>query len=143
MTKEIGCTQCPYAGHIELKECPDAYTEVSQHCALYKHEPINSEEGKKEMTNEEAIKILEEMPIASNVHFEEIAEALNLAIKSLENERPRGKWIRRRYINGTDWSKSFDMYVCSNCYEEFSWDAETGISMDNYNTCPNCTADMR
>jgi hypothetical protein len=38
--KEIGCTQCPYAGHIELKECPDAYTEVSQHCGLYNHEPI-------------------------------------------------------------------------------------------------------
>lgn len=40
MTKEIGCTQCPYAGHIELKECPDAYTEASQHCGLYKHEPM-------------------------------------------------------------------------------------------------------
>jgi len=40
MVKEIGCTECPYAGHIELKECPDAYTEVSKHCGLYKHEPI-------------------------------------------------------------------------------------------------------
>ena len=28
--KEMGCTQCPYAGHIELKECSDAYTSVSQ-----------------------------------------------------------------------------------------------------------------
>lgn len=42
--KEIGCTQCPYAGHIELKECPDAYTKVSKHCNLYKHEPLNGEE---------------------------------------------------------------------------------------------------
>lgn len=25
---------------------------------------------------------------------------------------------------------------------EFSWDAETGVSMDNYNTCPNCGARM-
>lgn len=40
MVKEIGCTECPYAGHIELKECPDAYTEVSRWCSLYKHEPI-------------------------------------------------------------------------------------------------------
>lgn len=38
--KEIGCTQCPYAGHIELKECPDAYTEASKHCRLYNHDPI-------------------------------------------------------------------------------------------------------
>lgn len=38
--KEIGCTQCPYAGHIYLKECPDAYTSVSKHCGLYNHEPI-------------------------------------------------------------------------------------------------------
>ena len=45
MNNEIGCTECPYAGHIELKECPDAYTKVSQYCALYKHEPINSEEA--------------------------------------------------------------------------------------------------
>lgn len=36
----IGCTECPYAGHIELKECPDAYTEVSDKCGLYKHEPM-------------------------------------------------------------------------------------------------------
>lgn len=41
--KEIGCTQCPYAGHIELKECPDAYTEVSSHCGLYNHNEIGSD----------------------------------------------------------------------------------------------------
>ena len=43
--KEIGCTQCPYAGHIELKECSDAYTEVSQYCGLYNHEPIERKGG--------------------------------------------------------------------------------------------------
>ena len=42
VTKEIGCTGCPYAGHIELKECPDAYTDVSEKCGLYIHEPIGS-----------------------------------------------------------------------------------------------------
>lgn len=30
-----GCTSCPYAGHIELKECPDAYTKVSRECRLF------------------------------------------------------------------------------------------------------------
>lgn len=43
--KEIGCTQCPFAGHIELKECPDAYTEVSQYCGIYNHEPLEDETG--------------------------------------------------------------------------------------------------
>lgn len=103
MIKEIGCTKCPYAGHIELKECPDAYTEVSQHCGLYKHEPINSEEGKKEITNEEVIKILEEMPIDSNVHFEEIAEALNLAIKGLEFINENFPESFKDYLNGNQY----------------------------------------
>lgn len=39
-SRPLGCTECPYAGHIELKECPDAYTEVSDKCGLYKHEPM-------------------------------------------------------------------------------------------------------
>lgn len=55
-------------------------------------------------------------------------------------ERPTAKWIHRRIIAE---NRSFDMIVCSNCQTEFSWDAETGVSMDNYNTCPNCTAGMR
>lgn len=69
----------------------------------------------------------------------ELDFALDMAIKALK-DRPHGKWIRRHYITAT---KSFDMYVCSNCGEEFSYDAETGVSMDNYKTCPNCGADMR
>jgi len=34
---EEGCTTCPCAGHFELRECPDAYTEKSQYCNLYSH----------------------------------------------------------------------------------------------------------
>jgi rubredoxin len=50
-------------------------------------------------------------------------------------EQPKSKWIRRHYIKG---DKTFDMYVCSNCGEEFSYDAETGVSMHQYRYCPNC-----
>lgn len=57
-----------------------------------------------------------------------------------EYTRPQGKWIRRRVIAK---DRSFDMVVCSNCQTEFSWDAETGVSMDNYKTCPNCDAKMQ
>lgn len=34
---KAGCTTCPYSGHIGLKECPDAYTPVSEYCGLYDH----------------------------------------------------------------------------------------------------------
>ena len=33
--KPKGCSSCPYSGHLELPECPDAYTEKAQHCGLY------------------------------------------------------------------------------------------------------------
>lgn len=33
-----GCSTCPYAGHIELKECPNAYTEKAKECKNYNHE---------------------------------------------------------------------------------------------------------
>lgn len=33
--KVFGCTRCPYAGHIELKECLDAYTDKAPKCSLY------------------------------------------------------------------------------------------------------------
>ena len=39
----VGCTKCPYAGHIELKECPDAYTEVSKYCNLYNNSDFQTE----------------------------------------------------------------------------------------------------
>ncbi|MBO7452396.1 MAG: hypothetical protein J6U54_18865 [Clostridiales bacterium] len=38
------------------------------------------------MNNEEAIKILDQMPISSDVNFEEIAEAIEMAIEALKRE---------------------------------------------------------
>ncbi len=38
---KIGCTRCPHAGHIELKECVDAYTEVAEHCGAYNHNELD------------------------------------------------------------------------------------------------------
>ena len=49
-------------------------------------------------------------------------------------ERKKGKWHRRFY-------PQVEMIVCSECQEEFSYDAETGVG--DYNYCPNCGADMR
>lgn len=35
-----GCTSCPYRGSFELRDCPDAYTPVSQFCNLYSKEVV-------------------------------------------------------------------------------------------------------
>ena len=51
------------------------------------------------------------------------------------------KWIRRHIINDTKQSP-IDLVVCPECWEEFSFDYETGIGMDDYNFCPNCGANM-
>ena len=48
-------------------------------------------------------------------------------------ERKKGKWHKRFY-------PQIEMMVCSECQEEFSYDAETGIR--DYNYCPSCGADM-
>ena len=56
--------------------------------------------------------------------------------KALEQEQKIGHWINRHIIANT----SIDMIVCSECGEEFSYDAETGIS--EYNYCPNCGEKM-
>lgn len=62
-------------------------------------------------------------------------------IKELPPVTPKpktGYWINRRIIANT----SIDMIVCSECGQEFSYDAETGISISDYNYCPNCGAEM-
>lgn len=46
----------------------------------------------------------------------------------------KGKWHQRFY-------PQIEMMVCSECNNEFSYDAETGVR--DYNFCPNCGADMR
>lgn len=72
--------------------------------------------------------------------FHTMGDTVNCGHYEEYEQRPHGKWINRRIIAK---NRSFDMVVCSNCQAEFSYDAETGVSMDNYNTCPNCGADMR
>ena len=48
-------------------------------------------------------------------------------------ERKKGKWHSRIY-------SKIEMFVCSECQHEYSYDAETGEQFYNY--CPNCGARM-
>lgn len=45
----------------------------------------------------------------------------------------KGHWI-------TQWNVTHqkEYYYCSECREEFSYDGETGIKMNDYSYCPNC-----
>ena len=61
------------------------------------------------------------------------AERVLSGLPSAQPERKKGKWHRRFY-------PQIEMMVCSECQEEFSYDAETGIR--DYNYCPNCGAEM-
>ncbi len=65
-------------------------------------------------------------------YYQHVAED---AIKALEREPKTGHWISR-------WYKDKHFHVCSECQEEFSHDAETGIEITNYHICPNCGAKM-
>ena len=56
-------------------------------------------------------------------------EALEIAIKALEQTMPKGKWIGEESLDGSI------RYMCDNC-KEFEY-------VDYYDFCPNCGADMR
>ena len=54
-------------------------------------------------------------------------------LPSAQPERKKGKWHSRIY-------SQIEMFVCSECQHEYSYDAETGEQFYNY--CPNCGAKM-
>ena len=57
--------------------------------------------------------------------------------------RPHGMWIGRSHYRPSTEQYDCKMSVCSECGEEFSYDAETGIDITDYSFCPKCGADMR
>ena len=65
---------------------------------------------------------------------------LRKRINSLSSVTPAekvGHWI-------TQWNLAHqkEYYYCSECREEYSYDGETGIKMNDYKYCPNCGARM-
>lgn len=80
------------------------------------------------MTNEECIKKLKSI---KKDYIKIIScEALDMAIKSLEEERPKGEWILDAGVRG--------IHKCSNCGQLIST-----LDIDVYNYCHGCGADMR
>ena len=81
--------------------------------------------------------LIDNAPTVEAVEFEYHSKLIKQAYQKGKDIRAQGEWI------SVDERLPEDMVVCSNCQTEFSWDAETGVCMDNYKTCPNCGADMR
>lgn len=83
------------------------------------------------MTNKEAIKFLKievnrwEYDCKS---LQPMKEAITLAIKSLENEPKKGKWI----------TKNMGYLLFEECDQ-----CHCNVGTINMNFCPNCGADMR
>lgn len=92
------------------------------------------------MTKEYAIQILREMiPKFARCDTDvKRLTAINMAINSLA-ERKTGRWISHIEcgIHG-----SIQCWVCSECRELFSYDAETGVEITDYRICPKCGAKM-
>lgn len=81
------------------------------------------------MTNKEAIKILKNSGIIyskGNYTPDDLELAIDLAIKALENEPKKGKWIDG-FCN-----------ICDCACKSDGWGREIET-----NFCPNCGADMR
>lgn len=90
------------------------------------------------MTREEAVGVIERLPVMSYMKKNEkqtiITTALDMAIEALKDpERKKGQWEDFDYDNS---------YLCTSCGE--IWTLNDGTPEENnMNYCPNCGADMR
>ena len=95
------------------------------------------------MSNEEVIEVLKGIVFNGfDRTTRKERQALHIAIKALK-ERPQGYYIGRLYFRPSTNQYDCQMYMCSECGEEYSYDAETGIGITDYSFCPKCGADMR
>ena len=88
------------------------------------------------MTNKEASDILKNSGVIyskGNYTPDDLEQAVELAIKALENEHKKGKWI----VDDED-----EIYMwCSQCEQGKRYSQSLYVKKTNF--CPNCGADMR
>lgn len=85
------------------------------------------------MTNEQAIRWLNGLKV--NEILSATKEALDMAMKALEEERPKGEWIKNE---GRDLRDCF--YTCSKCGRNIN--VICGETLADYPFC-HCGANMR
>ena len=95
----------------------------------------------KEYIEKEDVKDILEHAYYGEATLGELLEAIDNTRSADVTPVVQSKWYNRHYpyADGT----STDMTVCHNCGHEYSYDAETGESAEDYNFCPNCGAEMK
>lgn len=132
----VRCKDCKYCKVYNLKhlyaECkrwginffPSGYDTRTHFCAWG-----GEERGR--MTREEAVFYIKGLQKTYASMDKKVAEAVEVAIKALEQDQKQGKWIEREDPNGDIY------YDCSECGESFVL-IEGTPSENLYNYCPNC-----
>lgn len=92
------------------------------------------------ISKQAVLNILKNHWLSGTIAYRFIDE-IGLNINSLPSVIPQpkiGHWI-------TQWNvvHQKEYYYCSECREEFSYDGETGIKMNDYDYCPNCGVRMK
>lgn len=104
-----------------------------QYCGLCEIVASDDKEAEENMTNKEAIEYLKEVQshidLENGGNTQKVYDAIDIAIKALENERPTGEWIF-----DAEHSITIDMFKCSVC--------GSGGHV-HFNYCPNCGAKMK
>lgn len=86
------------------------------------------------------IEVIKSIDEREDVNGKVDAESVRTDIVLMPSVTPQpktGHWIIQWNI-----THQKEYYYCSECREEFSYDGETGIKMNNYDFCPNCGAKM-
>ena len=131
------CNECKYFewysdhDNVNVGYCHKFNLNINQaivfdYCSLgeYKND-------KQAVTNEEVIAILYHLKKCLN--DKGFCEALDIAIKAVENEHKKGKWI----VDDED-----EIYMwCSQCEQGKRYSQSLYVKKTNF--CPNCGADMR
>ena len=135
------CNECKYFewysdhDNVNVGYCHKFNLNINQaivfdYCSLgeYKND-------KQAVTNKEAIRVLEKYMFL-NKDDDVYTEAIDIAIKALENEHKKGKWIDHSdetiLFGGVTYTPPF---TCSEC-------GKTALN-EPWWYCPNCGADMR
>lgn len=87
------------------------------------------------MTREEAIEILKVLIDYEYYGYDKYLEALEMAIKALEQQPKTGQWLQC----SEPWG-GMQEWKCSNCQN--CYDANKSYKIIPYNYCPNCGAKM-
>lgn len=94
------------------------------------------------MSTEDVIEWLESLNYDMGEETQEVAEAINIAIRIIKTKTKKGKWVfenRKRLIDENDEGRVYmydQWWKCSECHYDY------GYKKPEFKFCPNCGAEM-